>query len=167
MFHLSLRGVIKEVTKPKNEQELDQLFEKSKEFFKVYPETFVRVSTGVKKTLIKLSQKYKLGIVTSRIRGGAFSMPQTAPLQKYFSVEVYFEDTKNHKPHPEPLLFAAAKLNTDPKEVIYIGDAETDLQAAHAAGMKIILYSKKKNKKADIQTSSFGGIMNAFLKLEG
>jgi N-acetyl-D-muramate 6-phosphate phosphatase len=39
------------------------------------------------------------------------------------------------KPHPMPLLHAAATMGIDPAQCVYVGDAERDMQAAQAAGM--------------------------------
>ena len=39
------------------------------------------------------------------------------------------------KPHPLPLLHAAALLGVSPGECVYVGDAERDVQAARNAGM--------------------------------
>jgi phosphoglycolate phosphatase len=39
------------------------------------------------------------------------------------------------KPHPLPLLHAAALLGLAPRECVYVGDAERDVQAARNAGM--------------------------------
>jgi 2-phosphoglycolate phosphatase len=39
------------------------------------------------------------------------------------------------KPHPMPLLHAAAAMGVDPSLCVYVGDAERDMQAAQAAGM--------------------------------
>ena len=39
------------------------------------------------------------------------------------------------KPHPMPLLHAAALLGLEPRECVYVGDAERDVQAARNAGM--------------------------------
>jgi phosphoglycolate phosphatase len=45
-------------------------------------------------------------------------------------------DTLAHrKPHPLPLLHAAATLGVEPAACVYVGDAERDMQAAQAAGM--------------------------------
>jgi len=43
------------------------------------------------------------------------------------------------KPHPMPLLHAAKLLATDPRRCTYIGDAERDIQAGRAAGMKTLV----------------------------
>ena len=39
------------------------------------------------------------------------------------------------KPHPMPLLHAATLLGLEPRECVYLGDAERDVQAARNAGM--------------------------------
>jgi len=39
------------------------------------------------------------------------------------------------KPHPMPLLHAAALLGLQPRQCVYLGDAERDVQAARNAGM--------------------------------
>jgi 2-phosphoglycolate phosphatase len=43
------------------------------------------------------------------------------------------------KPHPMPLLHAAKLLETDPGDCVYVGDAERDIQAGRAAGMKTLV----------------------------
>lgn len=45
------------------------------------------------------------------------------------------DTTPHHKPHPEPILFACRQLEVEPADTLYVGDAERDIQAAHAAGM--------------------------------
>jgi pyrophosphatase PpaX len=45
------------------------------------------------------------------------------------------EETSRHKPDPEPLLYAAARLGARPADCVYVGDATVDVQAALAAGM--------------------------------
>lgn len=45
------------------------------------------------------------------------------------------DTTSHHKPHPEPILHACRLLDVAPGQCLYIGDAERDIQAAHAAGM--------------------------------
>ena len=42
------------------------------------------------------------------------------------------------KPHPLPLLHAAGLINTDPAHCLYVGDAERDIVAGRAAGMRTV-----------------------------
>ena len=43
------------------------------------------------------------------------------------------------KPHPAPLLHAAALLGIETGDCVYVGDAERDVRAAHAAGMRSLI----------------------------
>lgn len=48
------------------------------------------------------------------------------------------DTTPHHKPHPAPILYACELLNVTPEQTLYVGDAERDIQAAHAAGMRAL-----------------------------
>lgn len=43
------------------------------------------------------------------------------------------------KPHPLPLLHAAALLGCEPRQCVYVGDAERDVLAGRAAGMRTVV----------------------------
>ena len=43
------------------------------------------------------------------------------------------------KPHPEPILTACREIGVLPSTCVYIGDAERDIEAAHACGMPAII----------------------------
>lgn len=61
---------------------------------------------------------------------------------KYFGWEgvmtVCYHDTKNHKPHPAPILKAIEKFNGK-EEVLSVGDDIKDIQASNSAGVTSIL----------------------------
>ncbi|EEH98581.1 HAD hydrolase, family IA [Clostridium sp. 7_2_43FAA] len=56
-------------------------------------------------------------------------------LKKYIQCEVLADDTKRHKPYPDPLLKVSEILNISPKDCMYIGDTIFDFKATKAAGM--------------------------------
>ena len=43
------------------------------------------------------------------------------------------------KPHPLPMLHAAGPRRSRAAACLYVGDAERDVQAAHAAGMRALV----------------------------
>jgi len=43
------------------------------------------------------------------------------------------------KPHPLPLLHAASLIGVAPEHCVYVGDAERDIQAGRAAGMRTVV----------------------------
>jgi len=155
IFHLSMMDAVKALTKSSSEEEIKRVWEIGRSREVNYDIELLATPEGVKEVIEKLSQDYLLGIVTSRIKESVYESPKLAKLKRYFKVTVSYQDTMNHKPHPEPLLFAAQKLKAKPEECVYIGDLESDIKAARAAGMKIIVYSKNHFDQADACISSF------------
>ena len=49
------------------------------------------------------------------------------------------DDAPQPKPAPDTLLMACAAINAQPSECIYVGDAERDVEAGRAAGMKTVV----------------------------
>ena len=76
------------------------------------------------------------GIATSKGRDAAVESAQLAGVR--LPVTVALEDTEVHKPNPEPLLLALARLGGSPGSAVYVGDAVVDVQAARAAGLDAI-----------------------------
>lgn len=56
-------------------------------------------------------------------------------LDRYMETAVLVEDTARHKPYPDPILKCLERMGLRAGEVLYVGDAPTDLQAALAAGV--------------------------------
>ena len=147
--------VIKALTKSASEEEIKRIWEIGRSRDVEYDINLSKTPAGAEEVMKKLSKNYLLGVVTSRITEGVYESPKLEKLKKYFKVVISYQDTINHKPHPEPLLLAAQKLEVVPKECVYVGDAESDFKAARVAGMKIIIYSKYKFDQADACTSLF------------
>jgi len=78
------------------------------------------------------------GVVTAKKREVAVKTMRQAGVEGLIDLICAMEDTTAHKPDPEPLLAAAAKLGVAPEICVYIGDATHDVMAAKAAGMAVI-----------------------------
>ena len=156
LMHYTMEKVIRELLPNASDSEIQQIWETGKNFVdELYPYQLLKTPKDAARSIQVLYKKYQLGIVTSRINGGVYTIPQLKKLEQYFQVTVGFEDTTNHKPYPEPLIFACKKLELQPNEVVYIGDAESDILAGKAAGMKVILFAEKNFFDADELTDSF------------
>lgn len=79
-------------------------------------------------------QGYRLGIFTHATRRAANLTIAAAGLHRFRFALVGGEEIAELKPAPEGLLLACRRLNAAPSSVAYVGDAETDLQCAAAAG---------------------------------
>ena len=165
LFHLSLMDVIKKVTGLNNENELKKIWLIGKNKVIQNPIESSVIPSNLKKVLDQLKEKYLLAVVTSRVSGALFKLAQLSSYESYFKTAIYFEDTVKHKPDPEPLLLAVKRLGIKPSESVYIGDMESDIKAAKAAGMKVIIYSKENLPGADAITSSFDNLPNLIKSL--
>jgi len=78
-----------------------------------------------------------LACVTNKV--GRFTEPllRQTGLRGYFGAVVSGDSVANKKPHPEPLLAAAALLGVAPSEAWVIGDSANDVLAARAAGCPV------------------------------
>ncbi len=165
MYQLTMLGVIQTVTGTTDKQEIDRLMDMGKQRESIYPYDLIKTPNSLSSVLEVLHKTYTLGIVTSRIKGGIFQLPQLAPFETYFDIVVSFEDTEKHKPDPAPLLYASNQLKIAPQEIIYIGDQKADFLAARAAGTKIIMVTNESFPEADECITSFEDIPNAILKV--
>ncbi|WP_110716358.1 HAD-IA family hydrolase [Salinicola acroporae] len=76
------------------------------------------------------------GIVTNKPR--AYAEPLIEALSLRPGVLVCADDLAVRKPEPEPLWFAARRLDVKPEECWYVGDHRRDMEAAERAGMTAI-----------------------------
>jgi N-acetyl-D-muramate 6-phosphate phosphatase len=116
-----------------------------------------RLFPGMDEVLRKLANWHlKAGIVTNK--PARFTDPLLAELglTARFACVVSADTVAERKPHPLPLLHAAALAGVAPGECIYVGDAERDVQAAHAAGMPAVV-AKYGYLWADEDATAWGG----------
>lgn len=83
-------------------------------------------------------QGRRLGIVTAKRHRTVQLAFEHLPLAQYFDTIVAGDDTRVHKPHPDPLLLALERLAASAEEAAYVGDSPYDMQAAKAAGVRAI-----------------------------
>lgn len=79
-----------------------------------------------------------MAVVTGRHRQDLEILLKPHGLLDYFPVIVTDNELSAPKPAPEGLLKALALLGTQASQSFYIGDSRTDIEAAHAAGMKSV-----------------------------
>lgn len=165
MFYLPMWDVIGVLTQSDSHDEIKRIWEMGRARDTFYDHNLLTLPEMAEEVIATLSASYRLGVVTGRIKESVFEFPALKALEESFSVVVSYEDTEHHKPHPEPLLLAAQRLNVSPSECIYIGDQETDMQAANAAGMKNILFSPSLNSANSIRATSFSQLSEIISRL--
>jgi pyrophosphatase PpaX len=91
---------------------------------------------GMDEVLVQLKDEgRRLGIVTAKRRQTVELAFARIPIEHLFETVVGGDETKKHKPDPEPLLLALERLGAAPDDAVYVGDAPFDVKAAKAAGL--------------------------------
>ena len=75
------------------------------------------------------------GVVTNKSARFTEPLTRAIPLFSTATAVVSGDTTPHAKPHPAPLLEAAARMQLAPAQCIYVGDDERDIVAGLAAGM--------------------------------
>ena len=86
-----------------------------------------------KDLLTRLSENFKLGIITGRPKDEADIALDVAGVKDYFKVIIAMEDVTKGKPDPQGINMAMEKLGGE--KAIYIGDVSDDIRAAKNAGV--------------------------------
>jgi phosphoglycolate phosphatase len=105
-----------------------------------YDPGLARLPDHCGEVLDRLSERYQLGLVTSRIREGIDHYFAFSGLGDRFIVALAYDDYASPKPAPDPLLTACGRLGLWSNEVVYVGDAPVDLECADAAGTHFIAF---------------------------
>ena len=127
--------------------------EKDRIYRKIITKRGVKLMKGAKEILIFLKQKkMKIAIASSATRKNIMIGLKKNKIERFFPVIVSAEDTKRHKPFPDPLLKTARLLKVKPRETVYIGDTTYEIISAKRARMigiavKSGLYSTENLKK--------------------
>ena len=96
-----------------------------------------RLFDGMAALLDQLDQdRLPWGVVTNKAERFTFPVLKGLRLADRAACIVGGDTTARLKPHPDPLLHAAAALKISPSACLYLGDDLRDVQSARAAGMR-------------------------------
>lgn len=113
------------------------------EYLDLYDEVFTRAPAlfdGMGEVLKVLEGAgLQWGVVTNKPRRFTGRLMQALALDARAACIVSGDDAARPKPHPDTLLLACELARCAPSDCIYVGDAERDVLAAHAAGMRTVV----------------------------
>ena len=121
----------------------DDDYERIREqFLQTYLENIAkhtRLFEGMEKLLHELEMRNILwGVVTNKPGWLTDPLMDALNLTQRAAAIVSGDTIAKNKPHPEPLFYACEQANINPTHCIYVGDADRDIAAGRAAGMKTI-----------------------------
>jgi pyrophosphatase PpaX len=127
------------------------------EFMFTHMEKNLRAFPGVVEGLSQLREGNRpIALVTSR---GKDSIARCLEISGLCIVR---EDTTEHKPSPAPLLLAMQRLRCAPHQMVYVGDADVDLECARNAGCAAIYATYDADHKITCNEPHIRGIAESF-----
>ncbi len=135
----------------------------------VYSENTCTLSTcypGVRKGIENLKEKdIKLGCVTNK--RGQFVGPilEKLGIMDDMSIVIAGDNLPRKKPDPLPLLHTASLFDKDPGRSLMVGDSESDVKAARAAGFQIVCVSYGYNHGRDIRVTNPDAVIDSIAEL--
>lgn len=122
---------------------VEQVAEAVPEFLSIYAEELGRHGAafdGIEAVLGSLETAgTRWGIVTNKPEALARALLPLLGWDRRCAVLVGGDSLPERKPHPLPLLHAAAALDIAPQHCVYLGDDARDIAAARAAGMRSVV----------------------------
>ena len=115
------------------------------EYLALYDTVFTRspvLLAGIAELLQAIENKgLKWGVVTNKPRRFTIGLIESMGLnlENRAACIVSGDDAPQPKPSPATLLLACSQVGVNPEHCVYVGDAERDVQAGKAAGMKTVV----------------------------
>jgi HAD superfamily hydrolase (TIGR01509 family) len=128
----------------------------------------VELLDGVAETLATLHGRVPMAIVTSSKRDHFDAIHAPLGVRAYFELVVASGDYEHGKPHPEPYLTAAKRLDVDPQRCLVVEDTERGLRAANRAGMACLVVPHELTRDSDFVGSRkvLGSVREVPVELE-
>jgi phosphoglycolate phosphatase len=122
----------------------DEVFaEMRDEYLAIYDQVLTRqpiLFDGITELLTSLEAKnIPWGVVTNKPRRFTQPLMQSIGLLTRAACVVSGDDATRPKPYPDTLLMACKQADVNPALCWYVGDAERDIQAGNAAGMRTVV----------------------------
>ena len=113
------------------------------EFLQIYADNICvdsQLFPGMETLLRHLEERdVAWGVVTNKFERLARPLLDALQLSDRASIIVGGDTCPRPKPYPDPLLHAAAELSVVPARTLYVGDDKRDVDAARAAGMRVVV----------------------------
>lgn len=137
---------------------LDHYGENLAEHSEIYP--------GVTATLAALQARgARLAVVTNKMARLSEPLLEQIGLAQYFELIVCGDTASAPKPDPAPVFYCLERFELTAGQALFVGDSNTDVLAANAAGMPVICVRDGYNHGVDVTTLAVDGVIDRFDEL--
>ncbi|HEY5717599.1 MAG TPA: phosphoglycolate phosphatase [Motiliproteus sp.] len=135
-------------------------------FYAEQPEQGTTLYPGVAECLAELDARgVPMALVTNKPARFVPPLLHSFDLTQRFRLVLGGDSLNEKKPHPQPLLYAAAQLGVAPQQCLMVGDSVTDIRAARAAGMAVACVRYGYNHGAPIDDSGADWTVDSLVEL--
>jgi phosphoglycolate phosphatase len=121
---------------------------------------------GIREGLDYLKTKgYRLGCVTNKASQFTLPLLKDLGIHDDFEIIVAGDTLPKKKPDPMPLLHAAEQLSVTPSASLMVGDSQSDVKAARAAGFQIVCMSYGYNHGEDIRLYDPDAVIDSLVEI--
>ena len=119
----------------------------------------------VKETLSRLGDHYKKAVISNKREGFSREILEGIGILQFFDIVLGSDSVREQKPSPVPVLEVMKRFGAAKDEAVMIGDSSYDIEAAGAAGTKVIAVtygfrSRETLKDADYIIDKFDELLN-------
>ena len=122
------------------EQRVDVLEARCVDFYGDHVADHSRPYPQVVETLTTLAERAPLAVVTNKPTHLSISLLERLNMGRFFRAIIGRGMTIKPKPDAAPALLACEALRIDPAAALFVGDSETDVACARAAGCPVVVY---------------------------
>jgi len=126
--------------KPGNEEDIEFLLTGFLNFYRKNPSEHTVIFPGALKALSLFKDAgIQLGICTNKPEATCFPVLDALKLRHFFSSVICGDTLKFRKPDPRHVFHTLDDMGADANNAAFVGDSETDIEAAHNAGIPCVL----------------------------
>ncbi|MEA2049141.1 MAG: HAD-IA family hydrolase, partial [Campylobacterota bacterium] len=122
-------------------------------YYQEYLKTKDLAINGVVSVLKKLSEKYKMAIVTTSRRVDFDIIHKNRDIVGFMDFVLCVEDYPKAKPHPDPYLMALDKFGATKEQAIIVEDSQRGLISANRAKIESVIVFNQFTQTQDFSTA--------------
>ncbi len=161
-----LQAVLREYAS--SDDEADHLLTRYREYQLVHHDRLMRAYDGIVATVRGFARAgHPMAIVTSKADWLALRALEFVGVADLFPVIVGCDTCVNHKPHPEPVENALARLGVTADNAIFVGDSPHDIESGRAAQVYTIGVTWGASNRAEMEASGADVVIDDVATLAG
>lgn len=106
----------------------------------------------------------RLACITNKSEKFTLPLLEATGLRKFFELVICGDTLPRRKPDPLPLTHVCERFGIRPQEIVLIGDSRNDVEAARAAGCRVLCVPYGYNEGAPVQELDSDGIVDSLLE---